>query len=279
MAEAQVKGVAKVTFPSQLNKFYSAPPSVDVNKPRMPPSPRVRYTRTRGGCLTCRTRKKKCDEFKPRCAGCRRNQLACEWPPEVSDNPGSGNHQTGQQHDRLADHPAPSMQRAGTQPPSSATMAPAIPVLYGGDERACGLTPQSVLLLRHYLCHTASYFAMRALEENPFVSVLLPLGYTDDLLMHGLLALIGAHLAYKEPASTEVAIATRMHYSKMISGLRSEFINLQDGQIEKKERLLRVLMMACHYEVSPSHLQSTVQRPHNAARLFPATRKESCSYT
>lgn len=102
------------------------------------------------------------------------------------------------------------MQRAATQPPSSATAAPAIPVLYGGDERACGLTPQSVLLLRHYLCHTASYFAMRALEDNPLVSVLLPLGYTDVLLMHGLLALSGAHLAYKEPASTKVDIATRM---------------------------------------------------------------------
>lgn len=220
----------------------------------MPPVPRVRYTRTRGGCLTCRTRKKKCDEVKPRCAGCRRNQLACEWPPSVSYNAGSGSHQTGQQHRRLTGRPTPSMQRAATQPPLSATVARAVPVLYSADERACGLTPQSVLLLRHYLCHTASYFAMRTLEDTPFVSVLLPLGHTDDLLMHGLLALSGAHLAYKEPASTEVVSATRMHYAKMISGLRSEFINLQDGQLEKGERLLPVLMMACHYEVSPVHL-------------------------
>lgn len=152
-------------------------------------------------------------------------------------------------------------------------------MLHSGDERACGLTPQSTLLLRHYLCHTASYFAMRALEDNPFVNLLLPLGYTDDLLMHGLLALSGAHLAYKVPDSTEVASATRMHYWKMISGLRSELSNLEDDQLEKRERLLRVLMVACHYEVSPSHLQSTIQRPHNTARLFLATCKEPCSYT
>src|ERR1700743_3467299 len=41
----------------------------------------TRYQRVKTGCLTCRRRKKKCDEVKPRCAGCRRNQKQCEWTP------------------------------------------------------------------------------------------------------------------------------------------------------------------------------------------------------
>ncbi|KAJ5948080.1 hypothetical protein N7466_001095 [Penicillium verhagenii] len=36
--------------------------------------------RTRTGCLQCRNRRKKCDELRPQCAGCRRNQLQCIWP-------------------------------------------------------------------------------------------------------------------------------------------------------------------------------------------------------
>lgn len=36
--------------------------------------------RTITGCLTCRRRKKKCDEVKPVCTGCERNFLQCEWP-------------------------------------------------------------------------------------------------------------------------------------------------------------------------------------------------------
>ncbi|KAH9234870.1 hypothetical protein K456DRAFT_1834740, partial [Colletotrichum gloeosporioides 23] len=36
--------------------------------------------RVRTGCLTCRGRKKKCDETKPRCRGCERNRLECKWP-------------------------------------------------------------------------------------------------------------------------------------------------------------------------------------------------------
>lgn len=36
--------------------------------------------RTITGCMTCRKRRKKCDEEKPICGGCRRNYLQCNWP-------------------------------------------------------------------------------------------------------------------------------------------------------------------------------------------------------
>ncbi|GAV55898.1 hypothetical protein ZYGR_0AZ00690 [Zygosaccharomyces rouxii] len=41
--------------------------------------------RSKSGCLTCRNRKKKCDEIKPLCKGCRRNFLQCIWPEENSN--------------------------------------------------------------------------------------------------------------------------------------------------------------------------------------------------
>ncbi|KKK13211.1 hypothetical protein ARAM_000566, partial [Aspergillus rambellii] len=39
--------------------------------------------RTRSGCGECRRRRKKCDEKRPRCGGCTRNDLECRWPSEV----------------------------------------------------------------------------------------------------------------------------------------------------------------------------------------------------
>ncbi|GAA5951986.1 hypothetical protein JCM3765_005160 [Sporobolomyces pararoseus] len=36
-------------------------------------------TRTRNGCLTCRARKKRCDEQRPQCNGCSRLALECKW--------------------------------------------------------------------------------------------------------------------------------------------------------------------------------------------------------
>lgn len=53
-------------------------------------SPRSRTTRAgpifrvRTGCLTCRGRKKKCDETKPCCRGCQRNGFDCQWPAPAS---------------------------------------------------------------------------------------------------------------------------------------------------------------------------------------------------
>ena len=41
---------------------------------------RPRQARSRKGCLTCRCRRKKCDEEKPACLACRRNKLTCSWP-------------------------------------------------------------------------------------------------------------------------------------------------------------------------------------------------------
>lgn len=42
-----------------------------------PPKPQI-------GCLSCRSRRKRCDGKKPRCAACIRNKLSCEWPAESS---------------------------------------------------------------------------------------------------------------------------------------------------------------------------------------------------
>lgn len=50
----------------------------------------IPIVRSRSGCFTCRRRKKKCDEAKPLCSGCRRNRLDCRWPVQSgSSSPSS----------------------------------------------------------------------------------------------------------------------------------------------------------------------------------------------
>ncbi|KAF5561408.1 C6 transcription factor [Fusarium napiforme] len=59
-------------------------PSPNLN-PSMRPVPIIR---SRTGCFTCRKRKKKCDESKPICSGCKRNKLDCVWPePQPAKGP------------------------------------------------------------------------------------------------------------------------------------------------------------------------------------------------
>ncbi|PSK41626.1 hypothetical protein C7M61_001313 [Candidozyma pseudohaemuli] len=48
------------------------------------PKPTASKRRTKTGCMTCRRRKKKCDEHKTggKCQACIRNFLDCHWPGE-----------------------------------------------------------------------------------------------------------------------------------------------------------------------------------------------------
>ncbi|KAI9463631.1 hypothetical protein BJY52DRAFT_926595 [Lactarius psammicola] len=44
---------------------------------------RPKYTRSKTGCMTCRQKKIKCDENKPKCHRCAHGQRDCTWPVGV----------------------------------------------------------------------------------------------------------------------------------------------------------------------------------------------------
>lgn len=55
-----------------------------ITKAKMPQKAAPAKKRTKTGCLTCRRRKKKCDEevVGGKCQGCIRNFMDCCWPEE-----------------------------------------------------------------------------------------------------------------------------------------------------------------------------------------------------
>ncbi|KEP49151.1 putative glycoside hydrolase family 43 protein [Rhizoctonia solani 123E] len=55
---------------------------------------RPKYTRSKTGCLTCRTKKIKCDETKPMCTKCVHGQRECTWPKDVQVNPSAASSST-----------------------------------------------------------------------------------------------------------------------------------------------------------------------------------------
>ncbi|KAI9933503.1 hypothetical protein ASPWEDRAFT_114939 [Aspergillus wentii DTO 134E9] len=67
-------------------------------RPRTQPIVRVRT-----GCLTCRRRKKKCDESRPTCGGCVRNKLGCEWPSNVPSAGRTATRSNDERRDVIAD--------------------------------------------------------------------------------------------------------------------------------------------------------------------------------
>ncbi|PYH42643.1 uncharacterized protein BP01DRAFT_376110 [Aspergillus saccharolyticus JOP 1030-1] len=55
--------------------------SIDPTIPPLSPGQRIvrSYRRSRSGCYTCRLRRKKCDENRPRCSSCSKLDITCEY--------------------------------------------------------------------------------------------------------------------------------------------------------------------------------------------------------
>jgi hypothetical protein len=73
-ADAPAQAQPKTKRPRGRPRKHPLTPIVTANK--------VTKGRSKTGCLTCRKRKKKCDEAKPRCMNCYKNAVICEGYPE-----------------------------------------------------------------------------------------------------------------------------------------------------------------------------------------------------
>lgn len=191
------------------------------------------------GCLTCRQRKKKCDERKPKCIGCTRNSLQCAWPVA---GPRS--------------KPQNSVLRAASQDcknspdqfdPSARWSS--VTGSFVSPTRASTLTETSSLLFTHYITETANVLSSFSPNgNNPFVTLLVPLCCNDDLLMHSLLALSGAHMKSRSPG-IEVSLATYRHYSVVIRTIRDCISEQTALDVPQALRMLLTLMILSFFEV------------------------------
>jgi hypothetical protein len=225
------------------------------------------FPRTRTGCLTCRLRKKKCDEEKPHCRACKRNKLDCSWPPHIRrrfnlDNdqavPNGGNTNVlvavGKSSlETSAESASISLTSGASHKFTSSAELDEVVWSSGLNTflsplRAGMLLPVSQTLLSHYLESTAPKLAPS--PDVPFVSWVVPIAYNDDLLMHSILALSGAHLSYRSQENITIQQATCRHYSLAVRTLRR--ISEDENLLRKPLVLLRVIltvMILCHYEV------------------------------
>lgn len=248
--------------------------------------------RVKTGCLTCRQRRKKCDERKPICTGCTRNFLECDWPKLVTDKAGAlkaksaapgekGKHlkpptsEPGLARTQHTVFVVKRSRQASVEPkptlPSKASLEDNVsedPITGGvadgsltlwrdltasfmSDDRPILLTRHSFHLLQHYLEDTACFLVPKVRTRNPFITHVLPLAYSDDLLMHAVMALSGIHLCYQQKDNIDIQLATRNHYSLLLKGLRLAFVDeSKQPCTERSLRLLVILVVLCHVEVS-----------------------------
>ncbi|KAK7516171.1 fungal-specific transcription factor domain-containing protein [Phyllosticta citriasiana] len=150
--------------------------------------------RSKTGCITCRRRKKKCDETKPACMHCQKNNVVCEgYPPREYWK--SGKQRATARHGTL-------------EPPS-------LPLIINGVENNVD---------REFFSYFADYVSCKLSlwhdENNPFTKLLIPMAFEHEGLMHSLLYLSGTHFTLNQYATDECHVRTEHHWMKAVQSLR-----------------------------------------------------------
>ncbi|KAL3479794.1 fungal-specific transcription factor domain-containing protein [Aspergillus californicus] len=206
---------------------------------------RIEHTRSSNGCLTCKHRRKKCDERQPTCRDCERLNVPCKWAPHVGmvrrsernqDNKGFLENLRSHVTDRsLADITAGI--KRGILMEWMALLEDE-----GGSDAAENLAKSNALVLppgdsplraspsllgdhlngeRHIYNHFLHVFS-RALvvvkdDENPFLRFLVPMAFTHASIRHAIIALSASHLAKAYP---EFQLDALKHQSRALRGLK-----------------------------------------------------------
>ncbi|TGZ80137.1 hypothetical protein EX30DRAFT_61584 [Ascodesmis nigricans] len=157
-----------------IKRKRGRPPKYPNGPPK--PLPKTSRARTKTGCLTCRKRKKKCDEAKPGCENCHKNSVVCEgYADKTVWQPGKKRRGSNDLRFSLINLPT--------------TVERPLPILVDGVESHIDR-----IFLQHFTDRVAKILSLWEDDNNPFHEILLPLALQDRPLMHSLLALSGSHL-------------------------------------------------------------------------------------
>ncbi|KAE8326051.1 fungal-specific transcription factor domain-containing protein [Aspergillus sergii] len=212
--------------------------------------PRQKYRlpspRTKTGCFECRRYRKKCDEHRPICSRCISRRIDCHWPDSgPAEEPAS---QVSSTSDRVQKHI--SIQSA---PPSPPSLARPCPVSWGSWDgwsslgiMKADLTSHSPAFMDQYVRETSNLLVTVSTKENPFITHLLPVAANDELILHSILTLGGAHLDSKH-TSAPTRLCVRKHYGRFIHLLR-EAINHFSPDPAKSLIIALSLLMLCMIE-------------------------------
>ena len=153
-------------------------PAAIMGEPR--PRQRKFAPRSRQGCLTCRTRRKRCDGEKPDCQNCTRLNMKCEWQQkrqivtETSIVSTSSNESVRMALDKL------SPLRTHVDPWE------ALP----GDEHS-----EKKHLLRYYVEAMVPSISVATTPSSFYTSLYIPMAFQSEGMLDAILAMSSAQLA------------------------------------------------------------------------------------
>ena len=196
------------------------------------------HKKSRAGCVTCKNRKIKCGEEKPKCRNCLQKELRCHFPDH------------GQQLDRatLARRPLGPQQPLSTLP------------------GAFSLT--DFKFFQHFL-HFA-YPTLPAGNDHVWVSSVPQLALENQYLMHAVLSLGASHLHRLSPENDYLTPAI-VHRGHAIAGLNHAIAHAQTARSDADAMLgacYALTFQASYMDDGLSDFITMVSSPKKGVEIF-----------
>ncbi|KAK1966589.1 hypothetical protein LY78DRAFT_578040 [Colletotrichum sublineola] len=196
-------------------------------------------TRQRRGCLTCRYRRKKCHQEYPICSHCSRLNLVCRWEGPRDLQPD-----------------APKSRKIRKPGSSNSIQSPGLGQLGIYDSLVCGavisteahgssgdIVSSRRAMLRYYTA-TLVFMLTNNVQNNCFLSVLLPMAFESPALMYALAASSSAHLALQ---NKDFQVTALQHSGLALTELKS---SMSQGTLTREMRLAATLVLCSMESIS-----------------------------
>ncbi|KAH0005445.1 hypothetical protein KCU78_g12859, partial [Aureobasidium melanogenum] len=180
---------SKMADPSSSPPMRAKPEPADS----LSPSTSVElHRRSKTGCKTCRRRKKKCDEARPGCQNCAKNNIIC------------GGYEMRKPW------------RKGARSKNSAVVIPELPHIISAID-----DPLDSQLLSYFITHAGQALNIYSETHNPFDGFVVDMALANTGLMHSLLCLSASCLLLHQPKSAqEIVVRHSHHFDQAVVTLR-----------------------------------------------------------
>ncbi|OQE19455.1 hypothetical protein PENSTE_c015G09514 [Penicillium steckii] len=152
--------------------------------------PRRTHKKSRNGCQSCKTRKVKCDEGKPRCNNCIKHGADCDFASQAA---------------------------------SSAAATPSMPLVNENlselsiESPTPGIAISDMALLHHYSTSTCYTISRHPVLQSVWQITIPQYGFTpqSQFVFRGILALAALHMSHIRPDMHEKYVATAEYHHNM----------------------------------------------------------------
>lgn len=193
--------------------------------------------RSRTGCLTCRTRRKRCDSNHPQCANCARLNLACEWQPQR----------------KIVVEPSSSSSSSSCSSPSATSPSSDLQVtgplhstLDYWDILPCDLDTASEQkhILQYYVEAYIPSISVATSATNYYTSLYMPWAFQINGMLDVILAISSAQLARRvvdRDRSAHLKAVSRKHENRCYAFIKERIS--ESGELRDTYQVIAIILI------------------------------------